>query len=262
MDGSERLTNARIDTIQNFYGRSIRDNKGNAKAMARATQAILKHYSSSIENPRHEDCPEGPSSWCSYQRDVANGTTLHKPIKNPLPDAVVEVIQPLFDRLGAETFLAGCEECYTQNRNECLHHVIWGMASKEVYSSPQEISIAISLGVLQFNRGYSATYADLLPRLGIQVLPQMRETWKKIDAERIYQSDYRSSSEVKQRRKQKRKEKMKKQDAFIHEEGITYQSQAFHGGEENAGKKGKKRRKPSKKPKEKGKQKRRSRTKK
>ena len=54
------------------------------------------------------------------------------------------------------------------------------MASKEVYSSPQKISIAISLGVLQFNRGYSATYADLLPRLGIQVLPQMRETWKKI----------------------------------------------------------------------------------
>lgn len=135
-----------------LFFRSIRDNKGNAKAMARATQAILKHYSSSIENPRHEDCPEGPSSWCSYQHDVANGTTLHKPTKSPLPDAVVEVIQPLFDRLGAKTFLAGCEECYTQNRNECLHHVIWGMASKEVYSSPKEISIAISLGVLQFNR--------------------------------------------------------------------------------------------------------------
>ena len=178
--------------------------------MARATQAILKHYSSSIDNPGHDDCPEGPSSWCIYQRDVANGTTLHKPIKNPLPNAVFEVIQPLFDRLGAETFVAECEECYTQNRNECLHHVIWGMASKQVYSSPQEISIAISIGVLQFNRGYSATYADLRSRLGIQVLPQMRETWTKIDAERIYQSDYRSSSEVKQRRKHKRKEKVKK----------------------------------------------------
>lgn len=229
--------------------------------MARATQAILKHYSSSIENPWHGDCPEGPSSWCSYQHNIADGTNLHKPIKNPLPDAVVEVIKPLFNRLGAETFLAGCEECYTQNRNECLHHVIWGMASKEVYSSPQEISIAISLGVLQFNWGYSATYADL-PCLGIQVLPQMQETWKKIDAERIYQSDYRSSSEVKRPQKQKRKEKMKKQDPFIHEEGITYQSQAFRGGEENAGKKGKNGRKPPGKPKEKGKKKRGSRTKK
>ena len=179
LNGTGRLTSARIDTIQNFYGRSIRDNKGDAKAMARATHAILKHYSSSAEVPRHDDCPEGPSSWCSYQRDVANGTNLHKPIKKPLPDAVVEVIQPLFDRLGAETFLIGCEECYTQNGNECLHHAIWGMASKEVYSSPQEISTAISLGVLQFNQGYGATYADLLPRLGIQVFPQMEEAWKK-----------------------------------------------------------------------------------
>ena len=31
------------------------------------------------------------------------------------------------------------------------------------------------------------------------------------------------------------KEKMKKQDAFIHEEGITYQSQAFHGREKMLG---------------------------
>lgn len=89
----------------------------------------------------------------------------------------------------------------------------------------------------------------------------MQETWKKIDTERIYQSDYRSSSEVKKRRKQKRKEKMKKQEAFIHEEGITYQSQAFRG-EENAGKKGKNGRKPPRKPKEKGKKKRGSCTKK
>lgn len=67
------------------------------------------------------------------------------------------------------------------------------MTSKEVYSSPWEISIAITLGVLQFNWGYSATYGDLLPYLGIQVLPQIQETWTKIDAERIYQADYRSS---------------------------------------------------------------------
>jgi len=63
---------------------------------------------------------------------------------------------------------------------------------------------------------------------------------------------------------------MKKQDAFVHAEGVTYQSQAFHGGE-NAAKKGKKGRKPSNKPKArkppsktkgKGKQKRKPRSKK
>ena len=144
MGGTGRLTHNRMDTIQNFYGRAIRDNKGNAKEMAKATHAILKHYSSTLEEPKHNDCPSGPTSWCSFQHDRANGTNCHKPIKNPLPDAVVEVLQPLFNRLGDETFLVGCENSYTQNRNECLHHVIWGMAAKEMFSSPREISLAIS----------------------------------------------------------------------------------------------------------------------
>ena len=219
-----------MDTIQNFYGRAIRDNKGNAKEMAKATHAILKHYSSTLEEPKHNDCPSGPTSWCSFQRDRANGTNCHKPIKNPLPDAVVEVLQPLFNRLGDETFLVGCENCYTQNRNECLHHVIWGMAAKEMFSSPREVSLAICLGVLQFNQGFSATYTDLLPALGIQIQPKMLEAWKNIDIDRIYQSDYRNTPEVKLRRKKKRKEKHKRQDAFVHEEGIMYKSQSFHGG--------------------------------
>lgn len=198
--------------------------------MARSTRAILKHYSSTVEEPKHDDCPAGASSWSSFQRDIANGTNLHKPIKNPLSDAVVEVMQPLFDRLGDETFVIACEGCYTQNRNECLHHVIWGMASKELFSSPQEVSLAICLEVLQFNQGFNATYKELLPPLGIQIQPQMVETWRKIDSDRIYKSDYRNTPEVKKRRKMKRKEMLKKQDAFIHEEGIMYQSQALHGG--------------------------------
>lgn len=99
LTGTGRLSLARIDTIQNFYGRAIRDNRGDAKEMARSTRAILKYYSSTVEEPKHDDCTAGASSWCSFQRDIANGTNLHKPIKNPLSDAVVEVMQPLFDRL-------------------------------------------------------------------------------------------------------------------------------------------------------------------
>lgn len=151
-------------------------------------------------------------------------------MKNPFPEAIVEVVQPLFDRLGDETFLAGCENCYTQNRNESLHHVIWGKASKDVYSSPQEISIAISLGVLESNQGFHRTYSELLPVLGIGVEPEMVEAWQRIDEERLYQADYRNSTDIKLRRKKKRKEKLKKQDAFVHQEGIMYKSQAFHGG--------------------------------
>ena len=54
----------------------------------------------------------------------------------------------IFDRLGSEEFLVGCERCLDQNQNECLHHVIWAMAPKEQYTSQQEASLAVALSVL------------------------------------------------------------------------------------------------------------------
>ncbi|KAK3748691.1 hypothetical protein QZH41_006283 [Actinostola sp. cb2023] len=122
----------RMDTGHWEITKANRDNKNNDKAMAKAGKTILKHYSSPVENPQHTDCPEGPSSWCSYQRDLANGTNLHKPIKDPLPEAVVKVMQPLFYRLCDKMFLVGCENCYTPNANESLHHFTtkaWQMAT-------------------------------------------------------------------------------------------------------------------------------------
>ena len=113
-----------IYTFQNFYGAAIHSNKGNSKAMSKATQAILKHYSSSPENSKHEDCPEGETSCCSYNHDGATGQNAHKPIKNPLSQAVLEKIQPLFHKLGNEDFLAACEKCKTQNVNKAYHNVV------------------------------------------------------------------------------------------------------------------------------------------
>ena len=99
----------RIDTIQSFYGKTIRDYKGDSSGMSRATHAILKHYSSLLENPNHEDCPPGKNSWCSYNRDVASETNYQESIKNLSPPAVVAEIQPLFHRLGSKEFLASSE---------------------------------------------------------------------------------------------------------------------------------------------------------
>jgi hypothetical protein len=45
VQGVGRLTQARIDSFQVFYGRAIRSNKGNPIAMSGATKAILNHYS-------------------------------------------------------------------------------------------------------------------------------------------------------------------------------------------------------------------------
>ena len=146
LSGIGRLTIAWIDSIQSFYGLCIRQNKGGSKAMAKATKAIMYHYASSKENPQHTFCPVGKDLWCSYQSDLAYNTKLHQPIKNPLTPAIVEVIKPVFDRLGDKNFLSGCERYATQNPNESLHHAIWVLAPKQQYTSPRETSLAVSFG--------------------------------------------------------------------------------------------------------------------
>ena len=123
------MTLARIDTIKSFCGKTIRDYKGDSSGMSRATHAILKHYSSALENPNHEDCIPGKNSWCSYNCGVASGTNYHQPIKNLLPPAVVAEMQPLFDRLGSKEFLASCEDSKTHSVNESHHHVVWNLAT-------------------------------------------------------------------------------------------------------------------------------------
>ena len=53
----------------------------------------------------------GKGSCCSFQRDVLTGGSFHKPIKNPLPNAVIKVIKSLFDCFGKK------EKNYFQLKN-------------------------------------------------------------------------------------------------------------------------------------------------
>ena len=79
--------------------------------MSKATMTIQDHYK---EDTLHDHCPPGKESWCSFQRDVTTGSSFHKPIKNPLPDAVVKVIKPLFDHFRKKEFLVSVEKCRTK----------------------------------------------------------------------------------------------------------------------------------------------------
>ena len=165
-----------------------------------------------------------------HNRDKATGQTTHVPIKDPLPEAVVKVMQPTFDRLGSEEFLVGCEKCLDQNNNESLHHVVWGMAPKEQYTSQQETSLAVSLGVLVFNNGSEETISKLIELMDIHSFRHAKPMGK-IDSKRMSVSDYKTNPIVKQRRKSIRREKSKKQDAFVHQEGVMYSSQSFYNNE-------------------------------
>ena len=60
--------------------------------MAQETWAILNHYRNNLQDLKLGHCPFGPNSWCSYQRDLANGTNEYaQKIKFPLRISSVNV---------------------------------------------------------------------------------------------------------------------------------------------------------------------------
>ena len=130
--------------------------------MSKYTWAILDHYSGTVKNPKHDKCPPGEKSCCSYQREIATKQSLCKLVKLPFTDAILAVINLAFQRLATIEFLEGCKSCRTQNPNEALNHVIWSLAPKEQYVSPLETSLAISLGICLFNNGTQYTYSNLI----------------------------------------------------------------------------------------------------
>ena len=102
------------------------------------------------------------------------------------------------------------------------------MAPKELYTSQQETSLQVSLGVLVFDNGMEDTEGKLLAIMDIPVSDEMHLEWKEIDSKRMKGSDYKSDPAVKQQRKRIR-EKSKKQDAFVHDEGgSSYSSGKFY----------------------------------
>ncbi|KAK3748587.1 hypothetical protein RRG08_011669 [Elysia crispata] len=86
LGGAGRLTDKKIDTLQNYYGFAIRHNAGNLDNMKAAVRAVLPHVASTEANKMHDLCAEGPNSWCKYKADPENYKH-----KNGLPLAVVGV---------------------------------------------------------------------------------------------------------------------------------------------------------------------------
>jgi hypothetical protein len=231
LQGIGRFSLKRINSCQNFYGKAIRDNKGDVDAMCRQTMAILKHYSDLPREERHGDCPPGINSWCKHQQDLAreDGVTTYKDTKHPFAPAVYEVLLPMFTALSNKKLLEGCVQCLTQNANESLHHCIWNLVPKDTYHSPMEISLGINLAVSIFNDGQLSTMTAVMEHEYVTVSQQSIQTWASMDKKRILDGNRVVQPEVKLQRKEKRKAKLSALDAFTHAEGTMYGSGQFFG---------------------------------
>ena len=125
LGGKGKLTKARIDSMQNYFGQEITSHSRDLEGMQTAVKAILYH---SVHNEnreeQHQYCPKGKDSWCKFQKDEASGTDTYTSQKC-LPAKFLRKLKPTFDDLSSTDLLSRCLEGYTQNANEsrllCTH---------------------------------------------------------------------------------------------------------------------------------------------
>uniref|UniRef100_A0A0B7BM11 Mutator-like transposase domain-containing protein n=1 Tax=Arion vulgaris TaxID=1028688 RepID=A0A0B7BM11_9EUPU len=134
LGGIGRLTDKKIDTLQNYYGFAIRQNPGNLDKMLCDIMAVLPHVGSTDVNPNHGGCPN--DSWCKYKLNPEK-------YRHGLPQAVMDFIQPVFTDLANEDLLRKCLHGKTQNSNETLNKLVWQRCSKEVYVERETIEEAV-----------------------------------------------------------------------------------------------------------------------
>ena len=72
LDGVKRLTNTKIDKLQNYFGIALRQNVGNLENMQKAILNPLFHVSD-----YHDNGLKTSDTWCQYQKDKIDGTTLY-----------------------------------------------------------------------------------------------------------------------------------------------------------------------------------------
>ena len=90
-----RLTLGLMNSLQNYYAITIRENTGDVQALYKAIWASYCHRGSSDEKPVHQFCPPGLTSWCKWQRHEAGHPEPYKH-HDPIPPAVFDVMKPIF----------------------------------------------------------------------------------------------------------------------------------------------------------------------
>ena len=152
LGGRGKLTDRLIDRLQNYYGIVIRSNKGNLQAMKKAVQASLFHVASSAANQWHDHCKTGSDSWCLYQRDHANNTSLYKP-STGLPLSVIKELKPIYVELSDDKLLSKCLDGKTQNQNESFNGCVWNRLPKTTYVGFKQFQFGLYDAVAVFNMG-------------------------------------------------------------------------------------------------------------
>lgn len=226
LGGKGRLTEAVMDSLQNYYGNAIRKNVGDIGKMKDAVWAIYYHSISTDQEPKHQHCPIGKDSWCKYNRAVAEGKEREFSHKRPLPEDVAQAIFPVFVDLADPKLLERCQLGATQNQNEALHHLIWGFCSKAIFQSLETVQLCVAIAVSLWNRG-ADSITQTIKNMGVEPGAFTMTYLNRLDVDHGTKAAWHEKEKTKIARKERRQRKKRKIDKNMQTEGITYEAGAF-----------------------------------
>ena len=220
LGGKGRLTDAKIDTLQNYFGIALRQNVGKLNDMRKPCLASMYHVAG-----YHDSCPSSKDSWCQYRVDKLNNTNLYKS-KGELPIDVRKAILPIYNNLCKEEMLKKCLHGKTQNANESFNGTIWNRIPKATYVGLSTLCSGVYDAVSHFNYGQKAAL-DTIRLLDIDPGIYMTKSCGSINKKRKRQSIYKILSPQKERRKILRHSSKKRNDKVVEEEGTSFEAGGF-----------------------------------
>ena len=146
LGGPGRLTDAKIDVLQNYFGIAQRQNVNDLDEMVKSTKASMFHVAG-----YHENCPKQKESWCQYNLDKLNGTKFYK--KKGFPLDVRQAILPTYNDLCQRENLVKCLHGRTQNANESFNGMIWNCVPKANHVGLDILCLAVYDAISYFNDG-------------------------------------------------------------------------------------------------------------
>ena len=223
--GQKRLTDTLMNSLQNYYGDAIRKSVGNVERMVKSVQATLLHLNSTDETPRHQICPEGKDSWCAFQAAKAKSEEYHH-TNEPIPEAIVHLLKPIYARLGDRALLEKCVDGYTQNANESLHSLIWKLCPKVLHLGKVEVDTACALAVCAWYDGMSSCKA-IAEGLGVPLTKFAISSLQRKDIARVKKARYRASVKARLLRRKSRRRRKGLNDKHHTTEGVMYSPGGF-----------------------------------
>ncbi|XP_044313131.1 uncharacterized protein LOC123037265 [Drosophila rhopaloa] len=211
-----------IDKLTVYYGLAIRRNCHSVENMRNSIWATYYHYCSTDKNPKHENCPTGPESWCSWQRAAAaNELSSFKHDYQTFTEDVAKALHLIYTDLSKKELLERCLGGFTQNNNESYNQLIWKISPKIIPSGSKIVEMATCVAAGVFNEGASSLLY-FMNATGISLGPNADSYAEREDSLRVSIADRRSQESTREGRMARRQHQIEVLEGAEGEEATLY----------------------------------------